>query len=553
MGYYKKSEKEVGETEVGGRRKKSEKQKLEVGERSWRLTLQTVTAGTAEAAGREEKCWRIVASGKLSHNLLYGPLPDILFSSLTRLETIDLSFNSLSGEVTSSSPLPSSVRVVDFSSNYLDGTIHSTLFKVASNLVSFNVSNNSFVGNIPSYICSNSNLINFLDFSYNEFSGKIPHGFGECEQLEFFRAGFNILKGLLPYDIYNVSTLRELSLPENDLYGPIGDEIVQSINLIVLNRKNPTKYRFNFLDGDITALDFSKLSSLHILDLGYNHLTGKLPESLFMCKSLVAVRLSRNYFFGEIPATVSHLQSLSFISLSNNSFTNITGAVSNLMGCKSLTAVVLSLNFFGETLSEGPGIVDKKCWIERLKELEVIDLSVNRFTGKIPSWLGSFPKLFYLDLSSNLFSGVFPRELSTLQAMTMQQTSKVKQFSLELPIAVNPHNGSSLLQYTSFSFLPPTLNVRNNSFNGNIPAEIGRLKLLHVLDLSMNKFTGKIPDQISALTNLERLDLSDNHLSGKIPSSLKALNFLSWFSAANNNFTGKISRGNQLESFPASS
>ncbi|KAL8156501.1 hypothetical protein AgCh_001556 [Apium graveolens] len=254
-----------------------------------------------------------------------------------------------------------------------------------------------------------------------------------------------------------------------------------------------------------------------------------------MCKSLVAVRLSRNYFFGEIPATVSHLQSLSFISLSNNSFTNITGAVRvlGLGGCQ----------LFGNLPS----------WIERLKELEVIDLSVNRFTGKIPSWLGSFPKLFYLDLSSNLFSGVFPRELSTLQAMTMQQTSKVKQFSLELPIAVNPHNGSSLLQYTSFSFLPPTLNVRNNSFNGNIPAEIGRLKLLHVLDLSMNKFTGKIPDQISALTNLERLDLSDNHLSGKIPSSLKALNFLSWFSAANNNFTGKISRGNQLESFPASS
>lgn len=435
--------------------------------------------------------------------------------------------------------------------------------------------------------------------------------------MEVFRAGFNSLRGLLPYDIYNVPTLREISLPANHLNSQIGDRVVQLSNLTILylsaneltgelpqniGKLSKLQYlhlhinnltgplpsslmncsnlialilRVNFLEGDISTLNFSKLKSLRKFDLGFNHLTGNLPKSLFMCKSLVAIRLSSNNLVGEIPPSVSGLQSLTYMSLSNNSLTNITGAITSLMGIKNLTVIIISRNFFQETLPNVPNIVNMNgfmntkvlalggcriteeipTWIRTLKELQILDLSNNQLTGPIPGWLGTLPNLFYLDLSNNLLSGEFIKDLCNLKALTTKHaTQQVKQFFLaELPVVVIPHSGSPFLEYTSFSFMPPTVNLRQNSLSGIIPAEIGQLKLLHVLDLSINNFTGSIPNQISDLIDLERLDLSENQLSGTIPSSLKGLHFLSWFSVANNNLAGEIPQGTQLHSFPASS
>lgn len=38
--------------------------------------------------------------------------------------------------------------------------------------------------------------------------------------------------------------------------------------------------------------------------------------------------------------------------------------------------------------------------------------------------------------------------------------------------------------------------LRNNSFSGNIPAEIGELKELEELDLGCNNFSGPLPAEI---------------------------------------------------------
>ncbi|GFQ07847.1 tyrosine-sulfated glycopeptide receptor 1 [Phtheirospermum japonicum] len=81
------------------------------------------------------------------------------------------------------------------------------------------------------------------------------------------------------------------------------------------------------------------------------------------------------------------------------------------------------------------------------------------------------------------------------------------------------------LQYNRLFNLPRGLKVGNNSLTSNIPADIGQLKLLHVLDLSNNGFNGSIPNQLSRLVNLEKLDMSRNNLSGEIPTSLTGLHF----------------------------
>ena len=542
-----------------------------------------------------------------------------------------MSFNRLSGELPLSlsannnnnnsrmRETVSSLQTVDLSSNHFNGVIRipsSSFLQLAWNLTSFNASNNSFIDSIPSDICTKSPLVRLLDFSYNKFSGKLPPGLGECSKLESFRAGFNSLSGLIPDDIYSAAALQEISLPVNSLSGAISADILNLSNLTVLelysnqlignlpndigklsnlkrlllhinNLTGPlpsslmdcTKLttlnlRVNSFEGDISLLQFSTLQQLTTLDLGDNNFTGNLPVSLFSCTSLTALRLANNRLEGQILPAIRALQSLSFLSISKNNLTNITGAISTLMGCRNLSTVILTQSFFNERLPDGDSILDSDgfqrlqvlglggcqftgqvpTWLAKLRKLEVLDLSLNQITGSIPVSLGNLPSLFYIDLSSNLLSGEFPKEIfKGLPRLTSEQAAtEVDQSYLELPVFVKPNNATNL-QYNQLSNLPPAIYLGNNSLSGNIPVEIGQLKFIHILDLSHNNISGSIPEQISNLTNLEKLDLSGNHLSGQIPVSLRSLHFLSSFNVANNSLEGAIPSGGQFDTFPSSS
>ncbi|PRQ35678.1 putative non-specific serine/threonine protein kinase [Rosa chinensis] len=149
----------------------------------------------------------------LSHNSLSGSLDQTeFFLSLNDLEILDLSYNLLFGVLPSS--LPSShIPMVDLSSNRLHGAVSSSFFQQAWNLTSFNVSNNTFSGSIPSSICRHSSSsLRHLDFSFNYFNGSISSGLGKCSKLQIFCAGHNYLSGSLPEDMFNSTTLEEISL-----------------------------------------------------------------------------------------------------------------------------------------------------------------------------------------------------------------------------------------------------------------------------------------------------------------------------------------------------
>ncbi|KAK6916761.1 Leucine-rich repeat [Dillenia turbinata] len=547
----------------------------------------------------------------LSHNSLSGSLSVNFFDSLTNLEILDLCFNTLSGELPSS--LPSSINTIDLSTNHFNGTIQTSFLQPAQNLSSFNVSNNSFTGSIPSSICSNSSSIRLLDFSSNHFSGGIPQGLGACSKLQVFRAGLNGLTGTIPDDIYNATALQEISLPLNQLQGSISDGIVHLTNLTILqlfsnhlaggipenigNLSNlqhlelhvnnltgslpvslmncinlqVLNLRVNLLFGDISALNFSNLQQLRTLDLGNNNFTGVFPPSLYTCKSLTAVRFASNQLVGQIMPGIVALQSLSFLSISTNNLTNFTGAIRILKGCKNLSALILSKNFYDEEIPEDDSIDGFQnlqvlalggcrftgtvpIWINKLKKLEVLDLSYNALTGTIPTWLGTLPSLFYVDLSNNHLDGGFPPIVGEFPVLSSVPTyTQLNRTYLELPVFVQPNNVTNLQPYNQLSNLPPAIYLANNTLSGDIPSEIGQLVVLHALDLSGNDFSGSIPDQISELINLEILDLSRNNLSGEIPASLKNLHFLRSFSVANNSLEGPIPTGGQFDTFSNSS
>lgn len=554
----------------------------------------------------------------LSHNHLSGPLPPGFLSALDQLLVLDLSYNSFNGDLSLEQGNGSNrifpIQTVDLSSNLLQGDIlgGSAFLQGAFNLTSFNVSNNSFTGPIPSFMCTTSPQLTKLDFSYNDFSGDISQGLGRCLRLSVLRAGFNNLSGEIPKDIYNLPELEELFLPVNRLSGKIDDGITRLTKLTLLelyfnhlegeipkdigklsnlhslqlhinsltgfipvslaNCTNLEKLnlRVNQLGGTLSALDFSRFQSLSILDLGNNSFTGEFPSTVYSCKTMTAMRFAGNKLTGQILPQVLELESLSFFTFSDNKMTNITGALSILQGCKKLSTLIMAKNFYNETLpsnkdflaSDGfPSIQifgiggcrlqgEIPAWLINLKRVEVMDLSLNRFVGSIPGWLGTLPDLFYLDLSDNLLTGEIPKELFQLRALMSQKAYDATERNyLELPVFVNPNNITTNQQYNQLSSLPPAIYIRRNNLTGSIPVEVGQLKVLHVLELLGNNLSGSIPDELSNLINLERLDLSNNNLSGRIPWSLTGLHFMSYFNVANNSLSGPVPTGSQFDTF----
>ncbi|PRQ35652.1 putative non-specific serine/threonine protein kinase [Rosa chinensis] len=552
----------------------------------------------------------------LSHNSLSGsPDQTEFFLSLNDLEILDLSYNLLFGVLPSS--LPSShIRMVDLSSNRLHGAVSSSFFQQAWNLTSFNVSNNTFSGPIPSSICRpSSSSLRHLDFSFNNFKGSISSGLGKCSKLQVFRAGRNYLSGSLPEDMFNSTTLEEISLPLNSLNGAISDGITNLTNLTTLdlsynqlsgvlplhlgklsklkhilldfnylegslplslmNCTNLVELRMgtNNLGGDISMLNFSKLSQLSKLDLRKNNFFGILPRSIYSCKFLKAIRLNYNNLEVQIEPEILSLKSLSFLSLGmNKRLTNIKEAMRILMGCKRLAVLSLLSSFLGEEMPNSVEMADfygfqnlllldlNSCnlsgiipsWLSKLKKLQVLDLSHNRITGSIPSWLGTLPSLYYLNMRFNQLSGEFPKELCTLPMLVSGQTA-AQVGRVYLELPIYYlPSADAAFLQYNYLFFAPYIYLGHNCLSGNIPIEIGQLQLLRLLDLSANNFSGNIPDQISNLKDMETLDLSMNHLSGKIPASFTGLNFLSRFNVSYNNLGGPIPSSTQLQSFNAS-
>ncbi|KAJ8770234.1 hypothetical protein K2173_011770 [Erythroxylum novogranatense] len=85
-----------------------------------------------------------------------------------------------------------------------------------------------------------------------------------------------------------------------------------------------------------------------------------------------------------------------------------------------------------------------------------------------------------------------------------------------------------------------TLVLRNNSFTGEIPQEIGNLLRMRYLDLASNILGGDIPSNLSHCTKLEMIRFSYNKLVGKIPEDIGSLVELKYVGIRRNNLTGKL-------------
>eukprot|EP00592_Proboscia_alata_P019329 CAMPEP_0194404824 /NCGR_PEP_ID=MMETSP0176-20130528/3331_1 /TAXON_ID=216777 /ORGANISM="Proboscia alata, Strain PI-D3" /LENGTH=235 /DNA_ID=CAMNT_0039203357 /DNA_START=105 /DNA_END=808 /DNA_ORIENTATION=+ len=149
--------------------------------------------------------------------------------------------------------------------------------------------------------------------------------------------------------------------------------------------------------------------------------------------------------------------------------------------------------------------------IGSLDHLNHLYLSGNNIYGAIPDSILSHKKLTHFDASENKVRGETPIFQSPkIQVVNLSRN----QLTGKIPDNIGDTGGkksSSLLVF----------DLKYNRVSGTIPKSFGDISTnLMELDLSNNKLFGKIPKSLGKLLKMQGIFLSNNKLHGPIPSQL---------------------------------
>lgn len=328
---------------------------------------------------------------------------------------------------------------------------------------------------------------------------------------------------------------------------------------------------------------------LEDLNLFGNQITGGLPESMKNLKSLKTLVLHDNKISSPVPAWITRFKDLNTLNLAQNKFFGplpsgmgtafpvlltitlevnlLTGTLDELKGLSAVNALYLGNNTFSGELNDD--VFDS--W----RNIEVLDISDNSLSGKLPSLLIASDSLLVVDLHGNHFSGELPfivqvdasikflalhdnkltgpidERLISLTNLEHLDLSK-NFFTGDMPssfgeiksltylfLAFNDqfNKGPIPVEYATLPNLVD-LSLQQTNRDGKIPYQIEALSKLVLLDLNKNALTGTIPTEVGRMTKLKFLLLKDNKLSGSLPSTFKNLQELDTFLLDRNGITG---------------
>ncbi|KAM3306450.1 hypothetical protein P3S67_013320 [Capsicum chacoense] len=385
----------------------------------------------------------------LDENRFTGEIPKEI-SNLVELEKLSLTFNSFSGSLDMEIFNISGLRVISLTNNNLSGRLPPNICYILPNIEVLYLGNlTNLVGTIP-YSISNCSKLTILELSHNKLTGLIPNSLGyliylhllnlegnnltsdsslsfltsltNCRNLTFLSLYLNPLNGMLPAstgnlstslrkfyansckikgripnEVGNLSSLLDLHLSGNNLVGLIPTSVG---NLRDLQRFNLSSNKFTGFVGDYIC----KLQHLGDIYLGQNQLSGSLPNCLGNITSLREIHLGSNKLSSNIPPNLGNLHDLVVLDLSSN---NMIGSLPLEIGnLKAAILIDLSMNQFSNRIPREIG---------GLQNLAHLSLRHNKLQGSIPDSMSNMVGLEFLDLSHNNISGIIPKSLEKLQ------------------------------------------------------------------------------------------------------------------------------------------
>ncbi|MQL93230.1 hypothetical protein Taro_025868 [Colocasia esculenta] len=275
----------------------------------------------------------------LSSTELQGELSGDI-GSLTEMETLDLSYN-----VNLTGPLPQSI-----------GSL--------TNLKRLVLAGCSFNGPIPDL--GNLQNLSTLSLSSNQFSGQIPPSIGRLSSLYVLDITDNRLTGSIPVSpgLDMLINCRHFHCGKNQLSGSIPEGLFRP-----------------------------KMQIIHVL-FDNNNLSGTIPSSLGLVKTLEVVRLDRNSITGHVPNNINSLTNLRELHLSNN---KLNGFLPNLTGLELLSYVDLSNNSFDPS--------DAPPWFSTLTSLTTIVMDNARIQNSLTHDLFTQSQIQIVQLRNNFLNG----------------------------------------------------------------------------------------------------------------------------------------------------
>ncbi|CAH8358928.1 unnamed protein product [Eruca vesicaria subsp. sativa] len=419
---------------------------------------------------------------------------------------------------------------------------------VAGNVTKINFKNQNFT-EIPTNICDFPNL-ETLDLSYNLFSGEFPTVLYNCTKLRHLDLSQNYFNGSLPSDIDRLSPeLEVLDLSANGFSGDIPKKIGLLSKLTVLNL-----YASEY-DGTFPS-EIGDLTELETLRLEYNDkfLPAEIPLEFGRLTKLKYLLFTETNLIGEIPAVVfENMTDLQHVDLSANKLSGRIPEV--LFGLKNLTVLYLYVNNL-------TGEIPKSISATNIVDL---DLSYNELTGSIPESIGNLKKLESLNLMHNQLTGVIPAVIAKLPVLNDVRLFTNK-LTGDIPADFGLHSTLEAFEVSENQLtgkLPENLCkggkltgvvVFSNNLTGVIPESLGNCGSLVSVQFHNNRFSGEFPSGIWTAKEMYSLQVSNNFFTGKLPEKV-AVN-LSRIEIDNNEFSGEIPRTigswSSLEVFKAS-
>ncbi|CAI9103008.1 OLC1v1001417C1 [Oldenlandia corymbosa var. corymbosa] len=438
-------------------------------------------------------------TGAVVRIYLRNPVP-LSSSMVARLQYLDVSSDFFGLSVNDFSWVSRLVSLKHLEMNQVDLSLVNSNWLEAVNmfpdLIELHLATCQFSCSISSLDVVNFTSLAVLDLHFNSFGSMFPNWLLNLSRLEYVDFTYCNLRRRIPLGL---GTLPEL------------------------------------LDGAETCTSGNAFANFSNLDLSNNQMPGTIPSSLGNAKRLRNIGLSMNKLQGTLPKTFGLLNELVVLDVSFNQLTGILSE-SHFAQLTKLKIVLLSGNSFTFNL-------------ESQKEMNFLDISNASISGSIPPWFWDVSSnLSLLNVSFNQLEGQLPNPLKVAPFADVDFSFNLLSGFVPFPVVE-----IELLDLSSNHFqgpIPPNisqsmpdlifLSRSNNKLSGEIPASIGEMSLLQVIDLSMNDLTGKVPNSIGNCAYLKVLDLGNNHLSGTIPDSLGMLNQLLSLHLNDNMFTDEL-------------
>ncbi|KAF2284782.1 hypothetical protein GH714_030332 [Hevea brasiliensis] len=333
----------------------------------------------------------------LSHNHLTGFEKDPAILQWAKIRILDLRSNRLHGSFPLPPPSTSSYLI---SHNKLVGVVSALLCNLSA-LETLDLSFNNLSGRLPHCLGNFSDSLSSLDLRRNNFNGNIPSTWRIGCKVRMISIGYNQLQGEVPRSLANCSSLELIDFGNNHIIDsfPSWFGNLENLRILIL--------RSNGFHGVIDKPQTKGFSNLRIIDLSHNSFTGKLPSLYFeIWDAMKVTNASHMTYMGD---SMKPEQYHRFTYYGQYDYSMIMSNKGLELEYRKIPDILTAIDFsYNKFEGEIPDIIG------HLQRLYLLNLSNNLLNGHMPSSLANLKELECLDLSRNMLSGKLPPELSKL-------------------------------------------------------------------------------------------------------------------------------------------